>query len=71
MTGFSGRLKDSNGLTFVGAPSALAAKLIERHGFDGVYLSGAGLAMNRVPDDGTIIKSLTYWRCFGFLIACS
>ena len=56
MTGFRSRLKDSNGLTFVGAPSALAAKLIERHGFDGVYLSGAGLAMNThgVPDDGTI-----------------
>ena len=56
MTGFRSRLKDRNGLTFVGAPSALAAKLIERHGFDGVYLSGAGLAMNGhgVPDDGTI-----------------
>ncbi|HEX7928160.1 MAG TPA: isocitrate lyase/phosphoenolpyruvate mutase family protein, partial [bacterium] len=44
------------GLQFVGAPSALFAKLIEHHGFDGIYLSGAGVAnaVYGVPDDGTI-----------------
>jgi methylisocitrate lyase len=50
------QLHRSRGLRFVGAPSALFAKLIERHGFDGVYLSGAAVAnaVYGVPDDGTI-----------------
>jgi len=49
-------LQDARGLRFVGAPSPLYAMLIERHGFDGVYLSGAGVANSvfGVPDDGTI-----------------
>ncbi len=49
-------LHRARGLQFVGAPSPLIAKLIERHGFDGVYLSGAGVANSvfGVPDDGTI-----------------
>lgn len=49
-------LRGARGLQFVGAPSPLYAKLIERHGFDGVYLSGAGVANSvyGVPDDGTI-----------------
>jgi methylisocitrate lyase len=40
----------------VGTPSPLFAKLIERHGFDGVYLSGAVMANSviGIPDDGTI-----------------
>ncbi len=49
-------LRSGRGLQYVGAPSPLLAKLIERHGFDGVYLSGAGVAnaVYGVPDDGTI-----------------
>jgi methylisocitrate lyase len=49
-------LRSARGLQFVGAPSPLYAKLVERHGFDGVYLSGAGMANSvfGVPDDGTI-----------------
>lgn len=49
-------LRTARGLQFVGATGALFAKLIERHGFDGVYLSGAGVAnaVYGVPDDGTV-----------------
>jgi methylisocitrate lyase len=49
-------MRNARGLSFVGAPSPLYAKLIERHGFDGVYLSGAVMANSvfGVPDDGTI-----------------
>jgi methylisocitrate lyase len=56
MNALRAHLHRSRGLQFVGAPSALYAKLIERHGFDGIYLSGAGLANSvfGVPDDGTI-----------------
>jgi len=56
MNALRARLKDARGLQFVGAPSALYARLIEQHGFDGVYLSGAGVANSvyGVPDDGTI-----------------
>ena len=56
------RLHTAHGLQFVGAPSALMARLIEHHGFDGVYLSGAGVANSvyGVPDDGTIgLEQLT------------
>lgn len=44
------------GMAFVGAPTALFARLIERHGFDGVYVSGAGLstAIHAMPDDGSL-----------------
>ncbi len=56
MNALRANLHRSRGLQFVGAPSALYAKLIERHGFDGIYLSGAGVANSvfGVPDDGTI-----------------
>jgi methylisocitrate lyase len=56
MTSLREHLHRSRGLQFVGAPTALFAKLVERHGFDGVYLSGAGVAnaVYGVPDDGTI-----------------
>lgn len=49
-------LPTAKALPFVGAPSALMARLIEAHGFAGVYLSGAGLANNihGIPDDGSI-----------------
>jgi methylisocitrate lyase len=49
-------LRSARGLQFVGAPSPLYAKLVERHGFDGVYLSGAGMANSvfGIPDDGSL-----------------
>jgi methylisocitrate lyase len=49
-------LKKGRGLSFVGAPSALYAKLIEQHGFDGIYVSGATISQGLygIPDDGTI-----------------
>lgn len=56
MNTLSAVLRSARGLQFVGAPSPLYAKLIERHGFDGVYLSGAVMANSvfGVPDDGTL-----------------
>ena len=44
------------GLNFVGAPSALFARLIEAQGCDGVYLSGAVLSqcVHGIADDGTV-----------------
>ena len=44
------------GMAYVGAPAALFARLIERQGFDGVYLSGAVLSqcVHGIADDGTI-----------------
>jgi methylisocitrate lyase len=56
MNALRAHLHRGRGLQYVGAPSALYAKLIERHGFDGIYLSGAGVANSvfGVPDNGTI-----------------
>ena len=56
MNALRAALRTARGLQFVGAPSPLYAKLIERHGFDGVYLSGAVMsnAVYGVPDDGTL-----------------
>jgi methylisocitrate lyase len=56
MSSLRAALRSARGLQFVGAPTPLYAKLVERHGFDGVYLSGAGMANSvfGIPDDGTI-----------------
>jgi len=50
------RLHTARGLQFVGVPSALCARLIERHGYDGLYLSGAVLSqfVHGMADDGTL-----------------
>lgn len=46
-------LKDGRHMTFVGAHNPFIAKLIERAGFEGVYLSGAGLSNSMgVADTG-------------------
>lgn len=56
------KLRDALGkdgcLTMVGAHNAFVAKLIERAGFGGVYISGAGLSnMNGVSDTGVLKQS--------------
>ncbi|HKJ00452.1 MAG TPA: isocitrate lyase/phosphoenolpyruvate mutase family protein [bacterium] len=50
------QLHTARGLQFVGVPSALCARLIERHGYDGLYLSGAVLSqfVHGMADDGTL-----------------
>ncbi len=50
-----GLLKGGKGLSFVGAHNPFAAKLIERAGFEGVYLSGAGLSNSLGATDTGII----------------
>ncbi|HUJ75319.1 MAG TPA: isocitrate lyase/phosphoenolpyruvate mutase family protein [bacterium] len=56
MNALRAALQQARGLRYVGAPAPLYAKLIERHGFDGVYLSGAGVANSAygIPDNGTL-----------------
>ena len=50
------KLNSGRGLAYIGAPSALAAKEIERQGGDGIYLSGAVLSqfVHGIADDGTV-----------------
>ena len=49
------RLESGECLTTVGAHNAFVAKLVEKVGFGGVYLSGAGLSnMNGVSDTGIL-----------------
>lgn len=50
------QLADARGLQYVGTPSALCARLIERQGYDGVYLSGAVLSqfVHGMADDGSL-----------------
>jgi methylisocitrate lyase len=48
-------LKQKNTLLMPGAYNPFIAKLIEQAGFDGVYISGAGLANSLgIPDDGSL-----------------
>src|ERR1700761_2513194 len=50
---FRAALKSGKLLRFPGAFSPLVAKVIERHGFDGVYVSGAALSADLgLPDIG-------------------
>ena len=55
-------------LVFPGTFNPFTAKLIEKEGFDGVYISGAGLSNSLgVPDDGTLslddFTSAAEWIC--------
>lgn len=60
-------LKEGRHLTLVGAHNAFVAKLVERAGFDGVYLSGAGLSNSMgVPDTG-ILKLEDFAYMGGFI----
>jgi len=61
-------LKKKKTLVFLGTYNPFTAKLIEKAGFDGVYISGAGLANSYgVPDDGTLsLDDFVYnakWIC--------
>lgn len=58
-----GFLKDGRFLTFVGAHNPFVAKLVEKAGFDGVYLSGAGLSNSMgVSDTGILgLNDFTYF----------
>ncbi len=48
-------IRQKKSLFFPGAFNPFTAKLIENTGFDGVYISGAGLSNSMaVPDDGTL-----------------
>jgi methylisocitrate lyase len=50
------QLHTARGLQFVGVPSVLCARLIERHGYDGLYVSGAVLSqfVHGMADDGSL-----------------
>jgi methylisocitrate lyase len=50
------RLHTARGLQFVGVPSVLCARLIERAGYDGLYVSGAVLSqfVHGMADDGSL-----------------
>ena len=51
------RLEGKKTLLMPGAYNPFVAKLIEQTGFDGVYISGAGLANSLgLPDDGTLTR---------------
>jgi methylisocitrate lyase len=51
------RLQGEKTLLMPGAYNPFVAKLIEQAGFDGVYISGAGLANSLgFPDDGTLTR---------------
>jgi len=56
MTTLRDSLHSARGLQFVGVPSALCARLIERQGFDGLYISGAVLSqfVHGMADDGSL-----------------
>ena len=56
MNALRSQLHTVRGLQFVGVPSALCAKLIERHGYDGLYVSGAVLSqfVHAMADDGSL-----------------
>lgn len=50
-------IQNGNDLSFVGAHNAFVAKLVEKAGFEGVYLSGAGLSNSMgVPDTGILTR---------------
>ena len=61
-------LKKGKHLTFVGAHDAFIAKLVENAGFDGVYLSGAGLS-NSLGVTDTGVLHLDDFRYAGRYIA--
>ena len=50
------QLHTARGLQFVGVPSPLCARLIERAGYDGLYVSGAVLSqfVHGMADDGSL-----------------
>ena len=53
-------------LRFPGAFAPIVAKLIERQGFDGVYVSGAALAADLgLPDIGLVTQSEVVARATG------
>lgn len=53
--GLKALIQDKKCLTMVGAHNSFVAKLVERAGFDGVYISGAGLSGNwGVTDTGIL-----------------
>ncbi|GAB4288485.1 MAG: methylisocitrate lyase [Myxococcota bacterium] len=56
------KIKEKRCITLVGAHNAFMAKLVERAGFDGSYLSGAGLSNSYgVPDTGILkLEDFTY-----------
>lgn len=57
-------LTTARGLQLVGVPSALCARLIERQGFDGLYLSGAVLCqfVHGMADDGSLtLEQVTHF----------
>lgn len=56
------QLASARGLQYVGAPSVLCAQLIERQGYDGVYLSGAVLSqfVHGMADDGSLTLEQVY-----------
>ncbi|MEJ2108388.1 MAG: isocitrate lyase/phosphoenolpyruvate mutase family protein [Acidobacteriota bacterium] len=56
-------LQQKKTLLMPGAYNPCVARLIEQEGFDGVYISGAGLANSMgIPDDGTLTrKDFTYF----------
>ncbi len=60
------RIGQKNTLLMPGAYNPFAAMLIERAGFDGVYISGAGLANSLgMPDDGRLrMEDFAYFAGF-------
>ena len=59
-------INQKNTLLMPGAFNPFVARLIERAGFDGVYISGAGLANSLgLPDDGRLeLKDFAYFANF-------
>jgi methylisocitrate lyase len=67
---FRAALKSGRLLRFPGAFSPLVAKAIQRHGFEGVYVSGAALSADLgLPDIG--LTTLTEVAARGGAIACA
>ena len=59
-------------LRFPGAFAPIVAKLIERQGFDGAYVSGAALAADLgLPDIGLVTQSEVVARAQAIVRACS
>ena len=59
-------------LRFPGAFAPIVAKLIERQGFDGVYVSGAALAADLgLPDIGLVTQSEVVARAQAIARACT
>src|ERR1035441_524912 len=69
-TDFRAALKSGKLLRFPGAFSPLVAMAIQRHGFDGVYVSGAALSADLgLPDIG--LTTLPEVAARGGAIACA